>query len=1276
MLLKHYLLAILSIYTIGTIAQRGNFGNEVINAQNTWVNTYTHLTNNATSGNNTITVNNNALTGAEFTTPLAQGDLIVIMQMQGVDVDVFIDPAVPVAQGGWGGNYTAHNDFGADGFVHDLTEFGRVLNYNNAGHYEYAEIAAVSGSNSITLNCGLEHNYDITGHVQVIRVPRYQDLEIQNNTSISGPQWNGLSGGVVVVEVDGDLTITGTGSIEADAIGFRGGIPDNTSTQAVDANGNSGFPGSPEAMQGAEKGEGIFGTYADLDAIYSRYCQGAVSNGGGGANYHNSGGGGGSNVGTGTYYSYGVPAAGPSNSYVPAWNLESPTMFNNPSSGGGRGGYSHAINNNDPMVLGVSENAWGGDFRRVAGGAGGHALTYDPERLFMGGGGGAGDDNNSSGGAGGRGGGIVMIQVYGNISGTGSISANGENGGDAEGPQPPFWSNDKAGDDGAGGGGGGGAVYIENMNAIPSSISISATGGDGGNQIILYGGTATDQGDGPGGAGAGGMIVHSSGTPSEDVSGGIAGETNSAFFPNFPVNGATNGAPGMNGMGTEMYDLIVENDTVCGGGSTTLTVTVDGTLPSGSTIEWFTSAFGNSSTGNTGTSFTTPSLGSNTTYYVGLCPGGSFRVPVEVVVSPPIVISGTATTTPETCNGNDGSITGLTATGGFGSLTFDWNGNITATEDLNNAVGGSYTLTVTDDNGCSETSGPYTITPSPGPSIDLTNLNVQNETCLGNDGAITGIVATGSNIVIEWNGNVNATEDITGLTGGTYTMVVTDDVNCTTTAGPFTVNTDPGPSIDDSNIQIEDETCFGADGEITGIVATGTNLTYSWNGNTTLSEDTIGLNNGSYTLTVTDGVGCSVSSGPYTVGEIPGPTVDDSNIQIEDEGCGQGNGSISGVTATGNTLAFVWNGNIEPQIDINGLSAGSYTLEVVDNLGCSVIVGPYTVDNIPGPTIDVSGVIITGETCNANDATVSGIQVSGAGPMTYSWTPSGQTTLDLINAGAGSYAIEVTDDNGCTETAGPFTINQIPSPTIDASNINIQQASCAGNDGAIAGISANGGGLTYEWDGQVYASEDATGLSAGDYTLVVTDTNNCSATFGPVTVDGSEIPVVTILTSDQSIDLGDFVNIDASVNPSNADITWSPTDGLSCTDCEDPTATPENSGWYVVTATSQDGCSQSDSIYLEVIDPCGEVMVPTIFSPNNDGLNDELCVLGGCIETVTMQIFNRWGELIFEANEPAECWDGSYKGVMVNTGTYIYKLSGTREDGSSFEKAGNINVVR
>lgn len=1261
MLRETLVLIALLLLSAGLLSQRGRLGDEVIETQDNWVNTYTHLTGNANAGDLEISVDDNKMNGTVFNENLDEGDLILIFQMQGVAVDISTYPVT-----GFGGDYTVQNSWFSNGTL-DTTEFGQVMNYKNAGYFEYAEVVSISGENIINLSCGLSKSFVVSGHVQVIRVPRYENLTVSNNASISAPNWNGSSGGVVAAEINGELILTGTGSISADEVGFRGGVSDNQSAQASIADKDNGYLGSFDPDQGAEKGEGIFGFYTEYDNKYSRYCRGAIANGGGGANYHNAGGGGGSNVGSGNFYAWGV--ADPL--YSAAWDLENLGILANSSSGGGRGGYSHAVNNNDPFVLGPNENGWSGDFRRSSGGVGGHALNYDPERIFMGGGGGAGDDNNNYGGDGGRGGGIVMLQVYESISGSGSITANGQNGGNTLGPSPTVGT--KTGDDGAGGGGGGGSIFISNANPIPPVITLSAQGGNGGSQNLQLGAGASNQADGPGGAGAGGMIAFTSGTPIESVLGGIAGTTNSSFVVDFPQNGATGGAEGMRGLPAYFYDITVEEDTVCGGGSTTLTANVTGSIPSGSAIEWYNTQFGGTVLGS-GSDFTTPSLTTTTTYYVGVCPG-NFRVPVKVLVSPTITISGTPTIRPETCDGNDGSIEGLIAAGGEGTLSFEWNGVSTPSEDLTNAVGDSYELTVSDENGCKAISASYTINPSPGPSINLAGLDLQNETCAGSDGSITGIVASGSNITFEWNGNNYPDEDITGLDNGDYLLIVRDDANCTSSAGPFTVNTDSGPTIDDSNINIENETCFGSDGEITGIIATGTNISFEWNGNETLSQDTTGLEAGVYTLTVNDAAGCSNSSGPYNVGEVPGPTIDDSNIEISDEGCSQGNGSISGINASGDNLSFVWNGTVESSIDINNLSTGNYVLEVFDDLGCSEIVGPYNIDNIAGPTIDATNIVINDETCNDNDGSITGITSTGVG-LSFEWNGNSSASIDLSDVSQGNYLLEVTDENGCNAFIGPYSIDSLPSPIINDDNLTVLQESCEGNDGAINGLQASGNGLSFEWNGQASPSINLSDVPSDNYSLVITDANNCNGIYGPVNVGGSIISTVDASPENSSIDLGQSVDLNADIYPNDASIVWNPGGDVSCGSCENTTAFPESSGWFFVSVTSVDGCSSIDSVYIEVIDPCGEVLIPSVFSPNGDNWNDNLCVLGGCIQTMNLQIFNRWGEKVFESNGENDCWDGTFNGQKVNTGTFIYKLNGTRDDGTEFSSAGNLSVIR
>lgn len=1596
--------------TLFSFGQRGKDGDLTVSSLNKVVNTYAKVTQsipyNSTA---TIYVDDNKMNGADFAGDLGPGDLVLIYQVQGVTADIDDWSVID-----WGGTYVAQNSFfevgGPSEGIPNFIEFGNVVHYYASGFYEYKEVKSVSGTNEITFTCNVS-KYFYAGaddNCQVIRVPRYNSLTVPSGTSITATSWNGNTGGVVAVEVLNDLTVNGTGKIHADKKGFRGGATVNNGTMVAPGNngsiasiGSRGYLGSYDPNEGAGKGESIF---TNLDGWSARYGYGSLANGGGGGGYHNAGGGGGSNVGVGDYFGYGIVDRGPSNSYDPAWNLESPTMISQPSAGGGRGGYSHVEADRNPLTTGPHNTSWGRDYRRISGGVGGHPLDFDVERVFFGGGGGGGHGNDGYGGAGGRGGGTVLITVYGEVLGDGTISANGENGKDAEGSQPISLANAVTGADGAGGGGGGGAIKILNVNPLPASLKIHAKGGNGGSQIIKKGGLYFGkQAQGPGGGGAGGMIAYASGSPVQDVSGGVNGTTNAGTalgmqMSSFPPNGATGGSAGMQSQPSEYFSIIVENDTICSGTSTTLTANVSGAYSN--LIRWYTTPYGSVYAGS-GTSFNTPPLTTDITYYVGNCQA-PFRVPVTVVVSPPINIAGTAVATLETCFGNDGTITGLSASGGIGNLTYSWNGVSTPDANLANAANGSYTLTVTDEagcsktsgphlinltpnpvldatnvviqdetcdgndgkvigitvsggtgpyvykwdgvvtptinltdgvggdrylevtdaNGCSATAGPFTIAASPGPAISITNLVIENESCHGNDGSITGITASGgtgiltyswssgqtttditsltagtytltvtdqggcvsqsgphtigyvpaasideTNVLVSastcgddngsisglvvnggtapltyswngnpsadedlsaaepgtytltitdakgcvstssgfeildevgpsldisaiviadedcgqvdgsitgitmsdgtgpftytWNGNSSASLDLTGQTGGSFTLVVEDFNGCTDTAGPFTIVGSTNPVLDESNVVLVDESCNGDDGSITGIeVVDGeAPYTYEWNGVTTTTIDLEDVVGGTYALVVTDANGCTVASNSYTLTSSPGPAIDVTNISIANETCHENDGGITGLSVSGgdSPYVFVWNTTpsasadlsnaeagsytlsvadvngcvatagpfvvgTEPAIvidetnlvivneschendgeitginvtggvgaltyswtngagsnvDANNLVAGTYTLTVTDNIGCELTSGPHTIAFVGGPSIDDANIQLTNETCGNSNGSIIGIAiVDGQTPYTYSWTNGAGSNVNANNLVAGTYTLEVTDANGCSVTSAAYTITNVAGPTIDETALVVNNQTCDGIDGSISGIvvSANTANYTVSWNGELSNGLDIEELAGGNYVLVVTDENGCTATT-TVTVNGSIIPEVTITTPDQEIVLGESVVINSTTSNGVGSL-WSPDDNVDCPTCPDMTATPEESTWYVITVTSADGCQAQDSIYIKVTDPCHDALFPTIFSPNGDGLNDNFCVIGGCLKSMELIIYNRWGEVMFRTNDVNECWDGTFKGELVNTGTYIYRFNGVTIDGKDLKDSGNINLIR
>ncbi|MGY8927381.1 MAG: hypothetical protein ACKVJC_08810, partial [Flavobacteriales bacterium] len=451
------------------VSQRAKDGDYNASTANNIVNTYTFLTANAAAGNIALTVDDNTMTGGVFGGNLAPGDLILIIQMQGANMDYSTNP-ITVA----GAVFTS--PIGYDwNWWEGIDLWGQVTAYNNSGKFEQIEVLSVSGANTINLQCALKNSYDQTGKVQIVRVPRFDNLSVTGGSNAIIPAiWDGQVGGIVAIEAETNVDISGGSSISASEFGFRGGELDNVSLNGdASAPDQTRFLGTFEPGEGSEKGEGIYGYHAEYDLAFSRYGISGAANGGGGAGYQNCGGGGGSNIGAGAYTGNGIPIGTPA-----IWDLEFAGFGGSVSSGGGRGGYALAFADNDETTNGPNLTLWAGDARKNNGGRGGHPLAYDATRMFFGGGGGAGEQDNGEAGAGGRGGGIVYLTCYGTISGSGTMEVNGQDGQKTN-PANNTTSggNTRRGNDGAGGGGAAGAIYIENATAIPGSIILDAVGG-------------------------------------------------------------------------------------------------------------------------------------------------------------------------------------------------------------------------------------------------------------------------------------------------------------------------------------------------------------------------------------------------------------------------------------------------------------------------------------------------------------------------------------------------------------------------------------------------------------------------------------------------------------------------------------------------------------------------------------------------------------------------------------------------------------------------------
>ena len=371
-----------------------------------------------------------------------------------------------------------------------------------------------------------------------------------------------------------------------------------------------------------------------------------------------------------------------------------------------------------------------------------------------------------------------------------------------------------------------------------------------------------------------------------------------------------------------------------------------------------------------------------------------------------------------------------TVSGGAAPYTYNWS-NGSTNEDLTGVLAGNYSVTVTDGNGCMVV-GNYTVTNDAG-TLAQTYGNAVDEVCGQSNGSIDIIITGGVQpYTYSWT-NGATTEDLVGIPAGSYQCTITDANNCSIMTPVYVINNDGGTlSLD--LVDVDDEECGNGLGDITLTVSGGT-LPYSfaWNtGDTTQNLDS--LSAGTYSATITDSAGCSVSTGNLTVINQPG-TLALTSISATDEICGNMLGGVD-VEVSGGTapLTYSWN-NGSTSEDINGVSAGNYTVTVTDVNGCSISANA-TVANDPG-TLAIDNIIITDESCGQVDGALDLIISGHTNPVSYLWS-NGATSQDLSGIAAGTYTVDVTDANGCmvsgnatvNNNSGNFEFRQcVPSPT-------------------------------------------------------------------------------------------------------------------------------------------------------------------------------------------------------------------------------------------------------
>lgn len=676
---------------------------------------------------------------------------------------------------------------------------------------------------------------------------------------------------------------------------------------------------------------------------------------------------------------------------------------------------------------------------------------------------------------------------------------------------------------------------------------------------------------------------------------------------------------------------------------------------------------------------------------------------------------------------------------GAAPYTFVWsNGTTTGpttglSSTISNLCPGTYSVVVNDAT-CRADTAVFSISSS-GNSFTVTPT-VTPATCGSNNGAASVSITGGTSpFTYSWNPGGQTTSAVTGLTVGNYTVTITDATNCTSTqVVNVTGANNPTVTVTPQNV-----VCNGGNNgsASASIASSNPPYTYNWSNGQTTSAIT-GLSPGFYSVTVTDGTGCSGTQS-FTITQ---PAAITSGIMASMTNCGMSTGQGFMGTSGGNPpFTYLWS-NGQTTSSATGLAAGNYTCVATDAGGCTTT-ATVTIFNANGPAGSIASQ--TPATCSgASNGTATGTATGGSAPYTFIWS-NGQTTTTVTGLAAGTYSCIVADAGGCTNVMNVTIVNGAgPSALINSST----QPSCFGGNDGTATASASGGTAPYSYlwnNGQ--SSATATSLSAGTYSVTLTDAGGCTAqqsitigqpsaitllttstpaacgmsngtanaiasggspTFsyswisGPVgpNITGLAAGTYTVLVADskgctqtQSVTVASLPGPTASIG---SDVTiqtgtsttlsvsggvsysWYPSGGLSSSTVANPVATPSATTQFCVYVMDAGGCADSACMTVYVKEPCGSFYLPNAFSPNGDLENDgyKAHIRAECVKDFHMSIYDRWGERVFQTSDVLEAWDGTWRGTVSNPAVYAVVCDVTFTDGTKLHKELNVSLVR
>lgn len=657
----------------------------------------------------------------------------------------------------------------------------------------------------------------------------------------------------------------------------------------------------------------------------------------------------------------------------------------------------------------------------------------------------------------------------------------------------------------------------------------------------------------------------------------------------------------------------------------------------------------------------------------------------------------TPTTTSSTIITCSNPTSTLTANAGTGTFTYNWSGpGIVGSNTLSaitSSVGGTYSVTVTNtSNGCvgtetisvaSSTNAPTTVNTSPS-TFTLSCLTPSTSITASSTGGTTySWTAPGTGTIL--SGGSTATVSISG--SGVYSVVATGTNGCSAAAATATMIADantPAVTVSANTVSI---TCVSSTPGVTITPTSTVAITsYSWSPASGISSGSntttpVFSTPGTYSCLVTASNGCTTTTFVTVANNSVAPSA--TTPTIANISCANTSVDINPTYIPSSGLTYTWTGTgiigsaNNSSVTVN--QSGTYTVSVFDPVnGCSNTATMSVNGNTITPTVTVSSTSSIGIGCSpTNSVIVLDASSTPSSGVTYSWSTSA-TTQTISTTVAGVYTVIVTDaSNGCSVSTQYSVTNNSTLPDVNSGANAVMPCG-----GATPTVELNGSsttaGVTYSWTGPGVISGASTATAVanlpGTYTLSVTNpTTGCTATSTVLVSSG--VPTASF-TSD--VTSGFTPQAVVFTNTSIGAITYNWIFGDGSTSTSTNTSNTYNAaGTYTVMLIASNGICSDTAYSVIVIQDGFTLEIPNVFTPNGDNINDYFTITSTGVKNIELQIFNRWGQLMYSFTGARAAWDGITNiGEKATDGTYFYFVIATGFDGKEVKKNGPLGLYR